>query len=176
MRRLSIPKPKATQQRARSFSLDRASALRATWCEGAAPPMGRICPTFGNNRPCASWLLCWRIRRRRWESINLDLPHWAFCPDEEWAVVDVHLRNGSMLRGFARNRAEHDIHCRRSMANSTCLTDSEYTEDRARDSAVVHARFMGTSQQNRDLIAYLARLGRYARGAAELRTPSDHRR
>ena len=84
-------------------------------------------------------------------------PNWAFCPDEEWAVVDVHLRNGSMLRGFARNRAEHDIQLQTFDGKFHLLTDSEYTEI-AREKQSYMPAFMGTSQQNRDLIAYLARL------------------
>ena len=27
-------------------------------------------------------------------------PPWAFCPDFSWAVVDVTLKNGTVLRGF----------------------------------------------------------------------------
>src|SRR4051812_42542865 len=30
-------------------------------------------------------------------------PGWAFCPDIQWAVVNVRLRDGKTLRGFARN-------------------------------------------------------------------------
>jgi mono/diheme cytochrome c family protein len=36
-------------------------------------------------------------------------PSWAFCPDETWRVVNVKLREGQSLRGFARGRAEHDL-------------------------------------------------------------------
>src|SRR3984957_13088036 len=35
-------------------------------------------------------------------------PSWAFCPEETWRVVNVKLRDGQGLRGFARGRAEHD--------------------------------------------------------------------
>src|SRR5258705_4864930 len=35
-------------------------------------------------------------------------PRWAFCPDDSWRIVNVRLRDGKSLRGFARGRAEHD--------------------------------------------------------------------
>src|SRR5688572_15739913 len=35
-------------------------------------------------------------------------PGWAWCPDQTWTVVNVHLRNGSVLRGFAKNQGRHD--------------------------------------------------------------------
>src|SRR5579864_5079833 len=55
-------------------------------------------------------------------------PSWAFCPDEAWAVVQVRLRNGSALRGFARNRAEHDLQLQTFDGRLHLLTDREYTE------------------------------------------------
>ena len=33
-------------------------------------------------------------------------PRWAFCPDDSWRVVNVTMRDGKTLRGFARGRAE----------------------------------------------------------------------
>ena len=36
-------------------------------------------------------------------------PPWAWCPQNRWALVNVHLRNGSTLRGFARNQGKHDV-------------------------------------------------------------------
>ena len=32
-------------------------------------------------------------------------PSWAFCPDETWRVVNVKMRDGQRLRGFARGSA-----------------------------------------------------------------------
>ena len=55
-------------------------------------------------------------------------PSWAFCPDEAWAVVQVRLRNGSALRGFARNRAEHDLQLQTFDGRIHLLTDTDYEE------------------------------------------------
>ena len=37
-----------------------------------------------------------------------DCPRWAYCPDFQWRVVNVKLRDGSALRGFSRNWSERD--------------------------------------------------------------------
>ncbi len=36
-------------------------------------------------------------------------PGWAFCPDFQWAIQDVVLKNGEKLRGFGRRRTEHEV-------------------------------------------------------------------
>lgn len=36
-------------------------------------------------------------------------PPWAFCPDTQWSVANVRLKDGFVLNGFARSEAEHDI-------------------------------------------------------------------
>lgn len=41
--------------------------------------------------------------------ITASCPSWAFCPDLQWSVVNVQMKNGSKLRGFARNGAEHHL-------------------------------------------------------------------
>lgn len=85
-------------------------------------------------------------------------PSWAFCPDEAWAVVNVHLLNGAKLRGFARNRAEHDLQLQTFDGKMHLLTDRDYDE-------IVHEKesFMpplkATAEERRNLISYLSGLG-----------------
>src|SRR6202049_5163358 len=55
-------------------------------------------------------------------------PSWAFCPDEAWAVVNVRLRDGAVLRGFARNRAEHDLQLQTFDGKMHLLTEDDYAE------------------------------------------------
>jgi PQQ-dependent dehydrogenase (methanol/ethanol family) len=84
-------------------------------------------------------------------------PSWAFCSDETWRVVDVHLRNGSMLRGFARNRTNRDIVIQDLNGHFRFLTDSDYDRIEPENTSYMPA-FHGTAQQRQDLIAYLSSL------------------
>ncbi len=90
-------------------------------------------------------------------------PSWAFCPDEVWAVVDVHLRNGSTLRGFARNRAEHDLQLETFDGKMHLLGDTEY-QDITREKKSYMPPLQSTPDERRDLIAYLSGLGGNAVG------------
>ena len=85
-------------------------------------------------------------------------PSWAFCPDEAWAVVNVHLRNGSILRGFARNRAEHDLQLQTFDGKMHLLTDADYQEI-AREKESFMPPLKATAEERRNLIAYLSSLG-----------------
>src|SRR5260370_11807859 len=77
-------------------------------------------------------------------------PGWAFCPEEVWAVVKVHLRNGSTLRGFARNRAEHDLQLQTFDGRSHLLTDTDYQEvTRERQSYMPPLKATTAERQNR---------------------------
>jgi len=53
-------------------------------------------------------------------------PVWAFCPDESWAVVDVRLRNGAVLRGFARNQSNLDLALQTFDGRVHLLTEADY--------------------------------------------------
>src|SRR4029079_5534708 len=55
-------------------------------------------------------------------------PRWAFCPDDTWRVVNVKLRDGSSLRGFARGRAEHDLELQDFDGKLHFLTDKQYVQ------------------------------------------------
>src|SRR6185369_15164865 len=85
-------------------------------------------------------------------------PSWAFCPDETWAVVNVRLRNGSALRGFARNRAEHDLQLQTFDGKMHLLTDTEYKEI-VREQESYMPPLKATLEERRNLISYLSRLG-----------------
>jgi len=85
-------------------------------------------------------------------------PSWAFCPDEAWAVVDVRLRNGSMLRGFARNRAEHDLQLQTFDGRIHLLTDAEYAEITTEKRSYMPP-IEATVAERRNVTAYLSSLG-----------------
>ena len=53
-------------------------------------------------------------------------PPWAFCPDFSWAVVDVTLKNGALLRGFARKRTEHELQLQSFDSKLQLLDAGEY--------------------------------------------------
>jgi PQQ-dependent dehydrogenase (methanol/ethanol family) len=84
-------------------------------------------------------------------------PSWAFCPDEAWAVVRVQLRNGSTLRGFARNQAEHDLQLQTFDGNIHLLTDSDY-EEVTRETESYMPPLKATVTEKGNLVAYLSSL------------------
>ena len=53
-------------------------------------------------------------------------PGWAWCPDDGWAVVNVNLRNGSKLRGFARSQGKHDLQLQTLDGRMHLLRDTDY--------------------------------------------------
>src|SRR5579872_4118899 len=91
-------------------------------------------------------------------------PSWAFCPDEAWAVVQVRLRNGSALRGFARSRAEHDLQLQTFDGRIHLLTDSDYVEI-TREPQSYMPPLKATAGERRDLVAYLSSLAGTSPGA-----------
>lgn len=84
-------------------------------------------------------------------------PSWAFCPDEAWAVVHVRLRNGSALRGFARNRAEHDLQLQTFDGRIHLLTDTDY-EEITRERQSYMPPLKATARERQNLLAYLSSL------------------
>src|SRR5262249_32312426 len=76
-------------------------------------------------------------------------PSWAFCPEEVWAVVNVHLRNGSSLSGFARNRAEHDLQLQTFDGKMHLLTDADYDKiDRKKESYMPPLKGVAEDRRN----------------------------
>jgi len=85
-------------------------------------------------------------------------PRWAFCPDETWQIVDVKLRDGSSLRGFARGRAEHDLELQGLDGRMHFLTDKEYVQITPQKTSYM-PRLQASPEDRRNLIAYLSSLG-----------------
>jgi PQQ-dependent dehydrogenase (methanol/ethanol family) len=91
-------------------------------------------------------------------------PRWAFCPDETWQVVDVRLRDGQNLRGFARGRAEHDLELQTFDGGLHFLTDKQYLEIKPQAKSYMPP-LQASPTERRDLIAYLSSLGGVSPGA-----------
>ncbi len=91
-------------------------------------------------------------------------PGWAFCPDESWRVVNVHLRNGKALRGFARSQGAHDLQLQTFDGRLQLLGDTEYDRVERETTAYMPA-LSASAAERRDLIAYLSRLGGVPVGA-----------
>src|SRR5262249_18245302 len=85
-------------------------------------------------------------------------PPWAFCPDESWAVVNVRLKNGSTLRGFARNRGKHDLQLQTLDGRIHLLFDTDYQEI-SREKTSIMPPLKASPEERRDLVAYLSTLG-----------------
>jgi PQQ-dependent dehydrogenase (methanol/ethanol family) len=85
-------------------------------------------------------------------------PMWAFCPDFSWAVVDVTLKNGTLLRGFGRKRTEHELQLQSFDGKLRLLDSSEYTLIRQEKQSYMPA-LRAAPDQRRDLLAYLSSLG-----------------
>lgn len=84
-------------------------------------------------------------------------PGWAFCPNLEWSVANVKLRNGANLRGFLRNEAEHSLVIQDFDGREHMLDESEYVSY-ARESRSYMPPLQATADQRRDLMAYLGSL------------------
>ena len=75
-----------------------------------------------------------------------------------YAVVDVKMADGSTLRGFARGQGTHDLQLQTFDGQLHLLREGEYTSATTEAASYMPA-FSGTSDELRDLVAYLARLG-----------------
>ena len=91
-------------------------------------------------------------------------PRWAFCPDETWQIVDVKLRDGSRLRGFARGRAEQDLELQDLDGRMHFLTDRDYVEITPQKTSYMPP-LQAAPEERRNLIAYLSSLGGVEPGA-----------
>jgi PQQ-dependent dehydrogenase (methanol/ethanol family) len=90
-------------------------------------------------------------------------PPWAFCPDFSWAVVEVTLKNGNVLRGFARRRTEHELQLQSFDGKLHLLDASEYTLVHQEKQSYMPP-LKAAPDQRRDLLAYLSSLGGIAAG------------
>lgn len=91
-------------------------------------------------------------------------PSWAFCPDETWRVVNVKLREGQSLRGFARGRAEHDLELQTFDGRLYFLTDKQYQEITPGTTSYMPP-LQASAEERRNVIAYLSSLGGAQPGA-----------
>jgi mono/diheme cytochrome c family protein len=91
-------------------------------------------------------------------------PPWAFCPDETWGVVNVKLRDGQGLRGFARGRAEHDLELQTFDGRLHFLTDKQYQEITPAKTSYMPP-LQASVEERRNVIAYLSSLGGVQPGA-----------
>jgi PQQ-dependent dehydrogenase (methanol/ethanol family) len=80
-----------------------------------------------------------------------------------YGMVEVKLRNGSGLRGFARSQGSHDLQLQTLDGQLHLLNDNEYTQVVTEKHSLMPA-FSGTPQQYRDLVAFLSGLDGIAIG------------
>ncbi|MFN7918626.1 MAG: PQQ-binding-like beta-propeller repeat protein [Bryobacteraceae bacterium] len=84
-------------------------------------------------------------------------PGWAFCPQEPWVVVNVRMKNGSTMRGFARSQGRHDLQLQTFDGKIHLLADSEY-QSISREKQSYMPPLRASASQRRDVIAYVASL------------------
>jgi PQQ-dependent dehydrogenase (methanol/ethanol family) len=75
-----------------------------------------------------------------------------------YSLVTVKLKDGSTLRGFARNQSTHSIDLQTLDGRLHLLLDTDYSSVAA-DTTRVGPPFTGDATQQRDLIAYVSSLG-----------------
>lgn len=93
-------------------------------------------------------------------------PGWAFCPQEPWIVVNVALKNGGKLRGFARAQGKHDIQIQTFDGKLHLLAGDEYASvEREKQSYMPPLK--ATPEERRNLLAYLASLDGVKPGPVE---------
>jgi PQQ-dependent dehydrogenase (methanol/ethanol family) len=83
-----------------------------------------------------------------------------------YGVVNVTLRDGASLRGFARNRGTHDLQLQTFDGQLRLLREGEYTSV-ADEASSFMPSFKGTANERRDLIAFLSTLGGASVGPAQ---------
>lgn len=88
---------------------------------------------------------------------SADCPGWAFCPQEPWGVVNVKLKNGQSLRGFARNQGMHDLVLQTFDGRIHSLTETQY-QNISREKTSLMPPLNASPEERRNLIAYLSSL------------------
>ncbi len=74
-----------------------------------------------------------------------------------WGLVDVKLRDGRALRGFARSQGKHDLQLQTLDGRLHLLLEAEYSEV-SREKKSLMPPLRATPEERRDLLAYLSRL------------------
>jgi PQQ-dependent dehydrogenase (methanol/ethanol family) len=80
-----------------------------------------------------------------------------------YGVVDVTLRDGKPLRGYARSRGSHDLQLQTLDGVMYLLSDKDYSRIAAEPNSTMPA-LKATTEQQRDLVAWLSTLGGTASG------------
>src|SRR5262245_18721534 len=84
-------------------------------------------------------------------------PSWAYCPDFQWRVVDVALRDGRTLRGFSRNWSERDLQLQTLDGRLQLLTSRDYVSVTPEEQSLMPP-LRATTEERRALVAYLSSL------------------
>jgi hypothetical protein len=93
----------------------------------------------------------------RAEGILISRQHHNERPDETWRVVNVKLKDGSSLRGFARGRAEHDLELQAFDGKLHFLTDKQYAQITPEAKSYMPP-LQASADERRDVVAYLSSL------------------
>ena len=91
-------------------------------------------------------------------------PFWAFCPDFQWAVADVALKDDSTMRGFLRGQTEHEVQIQTLDGKLHLLDEAQYTSVRREKQSAMPV-LKASADQRRDLLAYLSSLAGVEEGA-----------
>lgn len=86
-----------------------------------------------------------------------------------YAVADVALGDGRILRGFVRSRGSHDLQLQTLDGTIRLLSEREYKLVRIEDRSLMPP-LESTEDERRDLIAWLSRLGDISPGSIQTRT------
>ncbi len=81
-------------------------------------------------------------------------PGWAFCPDLQWSVINVRMRDGSTVRGFARNEGENSLQVQTLDGKLQPIAVEDYVSY-TREATALMPPLKATASQKTDLIAYL---------------------
>jgi len=96
-------------------------------------------------------------------------PPWAYCPQSTWDVVRVRMKDGSAMRGFARNQGAHDLQLQTYDGVFHFLLDSEYGQ--VEREAPSMPALKASSSERRDLLAWLSTL-EGVKGPIEVEMPA----
>jgi PQQ-dependent dehydrogenase (methanol/ethanol family) len=95
-------------------------------------------------------------------------PAWAYCPQSTWDMVRVRMKDGSTMRGFARNQGAHDLQLQTLDGKFHFLVESEYQQI-TREPSFMPALKTGIPERH-DLLAWLSQLDG-VKGPIEARMP-----
>jgi len=107
---------------------------------------------------------------RKGKKSGASCPSWAFCPDDPWAVVNVRLKTGQTLRGFAKGRGQHDLQLQTLDGKMHLLTSADYQSIDFEKSSFMPA-LQASEVEKQNLIAYLSTRGGVPTGPVQATLP-----